>query len=279
MAAWETVYVARHLTPTPSLEHVVQLDRVGKGCLGYVLASQGDAVVVDPGRQIGRCTALLAELGARPIAVIDTHAHADHLSGGPRAAEAWGVPYYLHPDDAVSPFDGTAARLSYRPLEAGGSIPVGRAALRAMHTPGHTLGSVTIMSDDGLALTGDFVFIQSLGRPDLGGQREAWGKLLWQTLERARREWPGDVLILPAHYASETERRADRAVAARFDVIRATNEALTIADAGVFARWLAGLGMPPPQYRAIKVANLGLAELSEADAEALESGPNLCAVK
>ncbi|HEX9611656.1 MAG TPA: rhodanese-like domain-containing protein, partial [Gemmatimonadales bacterium] len=54
MAAWETVYVARRLTPTPSLASVVQLDRVGKGALSYVLVSDGDAVVVDPGRHVDR---------------------------------------------------------------------------------------------------------------------------------------------------------------------------------------------------------------------------------
>jgi len=278
MAAWETVYVARHLAPTPTLEHVVQLDRVGKGCLGYVVASDGQALVVDPGRHVARYEALLRELDVRPIGVLDTHAHADHLSGGPRVAGAWRVPYHLHPGDGVSPFDGAAARLPYKPVADGQRVPVGRATLRVWHNPGHTLGSVTLMSDDGVALTGDFVFIKSLGRPDLGGQAEVWGRMLWQSLEHARRAWPGDVVVLPAHYASEAERRADRAVAARFDVIRATNEALAIADGAAFARWLGGLGTPPQVYRTIKVANLGLAALSEAEADALESGPNRCAV-
>src|SRR6266513_6268160 len=64
MAAWETVYVARHLAPTPSLSHVVQLFRVGKGALSYVLVIDGDAVVVDPGRPLERYDALLEELRA-----------------------------------------------------------------------------------------------------------------------------------------------------------------------------------------------------------------------
>ncbi|MGH7675683.1 MAG: MBL fold metallo-hydrolase, partial [Gemmatimonadales bacterium] len=227
-----------------------------------------------------RYDAVLAQLGLRPVGVIDTHAHADHLSGGPRAAEAWRVPYYLHAADGVSPFDGAAARVRHEPLADGQAIAVGRAALRVAHNPGHTLGSATLMSDDGVALTGDFVFIKSLGRPDLGGQADAWGRLLWQSLERARREWPGDVLVLPAHYASETERRADRAVAARFDVIRATNDALRIVDADAFERWLIqNPTAAPPTYRTIKVTNLGLAQLADADADTLESGPNQCAVK
>lgn len=280
MAAWETVYVARRLSPTPSLAHVVQLDRVGKGALSYVLVSDGDAVIVDPGRHIARYEALLTELGATPAAVVDTHLHADYLSGAHVAAAQWGVPYFLHADDAVSPYDATPGRLAYQPLADGDAIAFGRATLRAAHVPGHTLGSVALLADDGLALTGDFLFVQSVGRPDLAGKAEAWAKLLWHSLERARNGWPGDLLILPAHYAGEAERRADRAIAARFDVIAATNPAAAIQDEQTFLQWIADHGTNFPEaYRTIKEANLGLADVSESEAEALESGPNQCAVK
>ncbi|HLQ23754.1 MAG TPA: rhodanese-like domain-containing protein, partial [Gemmatimonadales bacterium] len=127
MAAWEAVYVARRLTPTPALEHVVQIDRVGKGALSYVLASQGEAVVVDPGRHVERYDALLAELDARPVAVIDTHMHADYLSGAAVAAARWGVSYHLHPDDARSPYDHTPGRGEYRSMADGDRIAFGRA--------------------------------------------------------------------------------------------------------------------------------------------------------
>jgi len=94
-----------------------------------------------------------------------------------------------------------------------------------------------------------------------------------------RGEWSGDLLVLPAHYASETERRADRGVAARFDVIGATNEAMSLKDREAFLEWVREHSTPPPDsYRTIKLANLGLAEVSDADAEMLEFGPNACAV-
>ena len=279
MAAWETVYVARHLSPTPSLSHVVQLDRVGKGALSYVLVSDGDALVVDPGRHIERYDALLTELRATPAAVVDTHIHADYVSGARAAAARWQVPYFLHADDAVSPYDQTPGKLTYQALGDGDTIAFGRASLRAVHVPGHTLGSLALLADDGLALTGDFLFVQSVGRPDLAGRSESWAKLLWQSLERARQTWPGDLLVLPAHYASEAERRADRAVAARFDVISATNTAAAIQDERVFLKWIADHTTNfPDAYRTIKETNLGLVDVAEADAEILESGPNQCAV-
>ncbi|HEU5261000.1 MAG TPA: MBL fold metallo-hydrolase [Gemmatimonadales bacterium] len=280
MAAWETVYLARPLSPTPSLQHVVQLDRVGKGALSYVLVSDGDAVIVDPGRHLERYHTLLQDLGATAAAVVDTHVHADYLSGARAAAERWHVPYFLHPQDARSPYDGADGRFAYQAISDGDTVAFGRATLRVVHVPGHTLGSVTLVADESLALTGDFLFVQSVGRPDLGGQRDTWALLLWQSLERVRREWPGDLLVLPAHYAGERERRADRSVAARFDVVAATNEAVAIQDERTFLAWVsANTPAPPDSYRTIKLANLGLVDVSEADAEILEFGPNQCAVR
>ena len=279
MAAWDTVYLPRRLSPTAALQHVVQLDRVGKGALSYVLVSDRDAVVVDPGRHLEPYETLLRALDATPAAVIDTHMHADYLSGARTAARRWRVPYFLHPDDARSPYDGAEGRVEYQPLGDGDTIAFGRATLVAAHVPGHTLGSLALLADGALALSGDFLFVRSVGRPDLGGQRDAWAARLWDSVERVRRAWAGDLLILPAHYASETERRADRSVAARFDVIAATNEAVLIEERRAFLKWVSDhTGTPPEAYRTIKLANLGLIDVAEADAEILEFGPNACAI-
>ena len=279
MAAWDTLYLPRPLAPTASIEHVIQVDRVGKGALSYVLVSDGDAIVVDPGRHLEPYDALLRELGATAAAVVETHMHADYLSGARAAAARWHVPHFIHPDDARSPYDDTPGRLAYQPLAEGDTIAFGRATLRAMHVPGHTLGSVALVAAETLALTGDFLFVQSVGRPDLGGQRDAWTSRLWASLERARREWPGDLLVLPAHYAGEGERRADRSVAARFDVIAATNEAVAIGDAAAFRAWVARhSSAAPASYRTIKLANLGLVDVPEREMEVLEFGANQCAV-
>jgi glyoxylase-like metal-dependent hydrolase (beta-lactamase superfamily II) len=279
MAAWDAVYLPRTLSPTRTLAHVVQLDRVAKGALSYVLASDGDAVVVDPGRHLDVYETVLRRLSATPAAVIDTHMHADYLSGARDAARRWGVPYFLHPDDARSPYDGTEGRVDYQPLGPGDTIAFGHATLRAEHVPGHTLGSVALRAGDDLALTGDFLFVQSMGRPDLGGQGAEWARLLWQSLERSRRSWPADLLVLPAHYASELERRPDRSVGARLDIILATNAAAAISDEGAFLRWVAEHETPAPEsYRTMKLANLGLLEVPPEEAEILEAGPNQCAV-
>jgi glyoxylase-like metal-dependent hydrolase (beta-lactamase superfamily II)/rhodanese-related sulfurtransferase len=279
MAAWDAVYLRRRLPSTRTLEHVVQLDRVGKGALSYVLVSDKDAVVVDPGRHPEPYEGVLRALGATPAAVIDTHMHADYLSGARAASRRWNVPYFLHGADARSPFDGADGRFDYQPLAAGDTIAFGRATLRTEHVPGHTLGSIALLGEHDFALTGDFLFVQSVGRPDLGGQGHAWARLLWRSLEDVRRRWPPDLLVLPAHYASEAERRPDRSVGARFDVILATNPAAAITDEATFLRWVAEHDSAPPDvYRTIKLANLGLHDFAEEEMEAAESGPSQCAV-
>ena len=102
---------------------------------------------------------------------------------------------------------------------------------------------------------------------------------MWRSLEHVRRRWPPDLLVLPAHYSSELERRPDRSVGARMDVILATNPAAMIKDETTFLRWIADHDTAPPEvYRTIKLANLGLADLTESDIETAEAGPNQCAV-
>jgi len=277
MAAWEQVVVPRPLAPPPGMSHLVQMDRIGKGALGYVLASDGEAVIVDPGRHLEPYAAVLRDLGATPRAVVDTHAHADYLSGAAAAARHWGIPYFLHDADTRSPFDGAPGRLDVRTVGDGDVIAFGRTTLRVEHTPGHTLGSITLLAAGAVALTGDFLFVKSIGRPDLGGRAAEWGPILWQSFERARQEWPADRLVLPAHYSAEDERGANRSVGAPLEAIQRHNPAFRITDGGEFARWIARTPPPPESYRTIKLANIGLVDVSDADAEVLEAGANQCA--
>src|SRR5207245_5546203 len=88
---------------------------------------------------------VLEELGATPAAVIDTHMHADYLSGARAAAARWQVPYFVHADDARSPYDGAEGRFTHQSLTEGDTIAFGRATLVAAHVPGHTLGSTALV--------------------------------------------------------------------------------------------------------------------------------------
>ncbi len=279
MTAWMLAVIAREQAAPAPLTRFVQFDRIGKGALGYLLVSGDEAMVVDPPRDPSAFVAAAREAGARIVAVADTHAHADYISGGPALASAMGVLYYLHPADAVYPYDGTPGKISFEPVRDGKRIRFGKAELEVAHTPGHTEGSVTYRLGNELALTGDFLFVGSVGRPDLGGKTEEWSGVLWGSIERARRAWPGEMTICPAHYASDAERRPDRSVGARFSQILARNGPVGLPGEPEFRAWVRSrAGSFPEAYRRIKAINLGLEQASPAESDELEGGRNECAL-
>lgn len=279
MAAWMRCSIARELeTPAP-LDRFVQFDRIGKGALGYVLISDGEAFIVDPPRDVDAYVAAIAEARAVVVGVADTHAHADYISGGPALAARYGVPYHLHAADRVYPYDGTPGKVEARELVDGQRIRLGRAVVDVVHTPGHTEGSVSFRLGDHFVLTGDFIFVGSVGRPDLGGKTEEWTGVLWESLRRAKSEWPGKVAIYPAHYASAAERNADHTIGQPFVDLCQSNEPLAIDDGQVFARWIEErAGAFPDVYRRIKAINLGLETVDDLEAQELEAGKNQCAL-
>jgi glyoxylase-like metal-dependent hydrolase (beta-lactamase superfamily II) len=148
-----------------------------------------------------------------------------------------------------------------------------------MHTPGHTEGSLTFIVDDAAALTGDFMFVESIGRPDLAGRSGEWAEELWESLQAAREQWPHDMSIYPAHYSSDSERQQDRAVWARFGSLLSNNESLQFEDRNEFLNWVESNKAPFPEvYRKIKAVNIGLVVVSDDEAEELEMGRNECAI-
>lgn len=279
MAAWYRLTLPRELDPPESLDRLIQFDRIGKGCLGYLLVSEGEAVIVDPPLDFSAFLAALREADARLVAVVDTHAHADYVSGAVSLARQLGVPYYLHPADAVYPYDGTPARIEFHALSDGQIIAFGGSALTVAHTPGHTEGSVSLLAEGRVALTGDFLFVESIGRPDLGGKEAAWAHDLWESVERAKARWDRGMAVYPGHYATERERRMGRAVGLPLGTLLQENPILKIANREEFVQLiLDSKASFPESYRKIKAMNLGLLPIDPLEVEELEVGRNECAL-
>lgn len=287
VTGWMRIVLPRELDPPAGFDRLIQFDRVGKGALGYVLASDGEAIVIDPSRDWQRYVEAAGDAGARVAAVADTHVHADYISGAADLARALEVPYYLHPADAVYPYDGTPGNLDHVPLADGAELSVGRGRLLTVHTPGHTEGhaafvagsSATPLADGEAVFTGDFIFVESVGRPDLAGKTDEWCGDLWRSLVRARETWPDTLRILPGHYARDSERNEDRSVERPFGELRVSNAALRMAEEAAFRAWVAGsVTAPPAAYARIKAINVGLVAVSNAEADLLEAGKNECAL-
>jgi glyoxylase-like metal-dependent hydrolase (beta-lactamase superfamily II) len=177
------------------------------GCLAhasYLIGSEGEAAVVDPRRDVGEYLAEADAQGLRIRYVVETHLHADFVSGHRELAERTG---------ATVVFGAKAgAAVPHRPVRDGEEIRVGAVALRFLETPGHTPESVSIVVIDTAAspsprmvLTGDTLFIGDVGRPDLaagrGGTPETMAGLLYDSLHGKLMRLPDDVVVYPAHGA------------------------------------------------------------------------------
>lgn len=283
MIAWGNHYVVRPVISTDSYQ-VYQVDRPARGCLSHVLVSEGQAAIIDPLRHIQQYERLLDETGAELALILDTHAHADHVSGGPGLAEETGAPYYLHPYDGIHPFDMLPARMPYEMLRDGQRLQLGELTIQVIHTPGHTLGQVNFLATapDGRSFlfTGDNIFIESFGRPDLGGQGERWAPIVYETIfERIKSQVPGDALVLPGHYARADEANEDGLFAKSLERLWQENGGLQHADREEFIEYvLSHLPTMPEQYIEIKRVNIGLSSPDENETSELELGKNICAL-
>lgn len=278
MKAWGQHYSTGVEVETPELA-IYQVWRPARGCLSYVVASEGKALVIDPLRHLHPYRELAQKKGFRIEAVIDTHGHADHISGGAALAAESGASYYLHPYDAIHPMDILPATIPYNAIRDGQIFKVGQVELEAMHIPGHTLGLVALRIGDRYLFTGDSICIGSIARPDLGGKAETWAPLHFKSLRKLS-ALPGKITVLPGHFINMTEQNDAGLFAAPLGELNRSNpglQKLAQESQEGFVRYLMD-NLPPfmPEYVDIKRVNAGLLAPSEDKASELELGKNVC---
>jgi rhodanese-related sulfurtransferase len=147
---------------------IYQFVRIGKGCLSYMIVSNGEGALIDATRMTDIYLNFAANIGAKITHVFDTHLHADHISGGRVVAEKTNAIYWLPPKDA------TEVTFGYQPLKDGNIVTIGNTTINihALYSPGHTIGSTSFVVDEKFLLSGDILFIDSIGRPDLAGRQK-----------------------------------------------------------------------------------------------------------
>ncbi len=271
MQAWSGTYDS--VTLEFDELRIVQVRRRGKGCLSYLVGSGDRAFVVDPSADVDVYQRLADEHGWVIERVFDTHLHADHLSGARALAAVTGATLHLNPADTFE--------FPYEPLRDGDrfGLPGGRGlTVSALRTPGHTRGSTVYLVDERAALTGDTLFVDSVGRPDLADQAEAFANDLYDSLHGTLSGLPDDLLVLPGHYGDDVVVRADREVGASLGQLRRELSALSL-DRDTFVAWAAARSVDrPPNYTRIIEANMGRASDPLSVLRQLEVGPNRCAV-
>jgi glyoxylase-like metal-dependent hydrolase (beta-lactamase superfamily II)/rhodanese-related sulfurtransferase len=278
MKAWGEYYSTGVVVETPELA-IYQVWRPARGCLSYVVASNGKALVIDPLRHLHPYQELAQQKGFKIETVMDTHGHADHISGGTALAAESGAPYHLHPYDAIHPMDVLPATIPYNAIRDGQIFKVGQVELEAVHIPGHTLGLVALRIDDRYLFTGDSICIGSIARPDLGGKADTWAPLHFRSLRKLA-ALPGKIIVLPGHFSSMAEQSDAGLFAATLAELNESNPGLQMLareSEESFVRYLLD-NLPPflPEYVDIKRVNAGLLAPSEDKASELELGKNVC---
>lgn len=280
MRAWGGYYATRAVIETPALA-IYQVSRPARGCLSYVVARDGKAIVIDPLRHLQSYRNLLREKNLALEAVIDTHGHADHISGGVALAAETGCRYWLHPYDAIHPIDMLPATIAYEPLRDAQVFQIGKQQLEVLHIPGHTLGLVALRLADNYLFTGDSIFIRSIARPDLGGKADAWAPLHAHSLQKLAK-LPDSMIILPGHFSGLDEADATGLFAASLGDLKRRNDGLRVLqqenETGFIRYLLESLPKFIPEYVDIKRVNAGLLAPDEDAASTLELGKNVCAL-
>ena len=277
--AWGNHY-AVHRVPTDEGPAIYQLSRPARGCLSYLIESDGVAVVVDPLRHIQNYLDLAASVEAKIGLIIDTHGHADHISGGAALARKTGAPYLLHPYDGIHPIDVLPATVPYGFLEDNQRFELGEIEIMTLHIPGHTLGNVALLLNGSFLFTGDSIFVESIARPDLGGRGETWAPLHYQSLRRLM-ALADEIVVLPGHFSHRAEARAGQVFGAQLGELKQENEGLLQAQGNEqdFVKYiLASLPRFPEEYIEIKRVNAGLSDPDEERSSELELGKNVCAL-
>jgi glyoxylase-like metal-dependent hydrolase (beta-lactamase superfamily II) len=176
----------------------------GLGCASYMVGceAQGIAAVIDPDREVQKYLDVAASRGLNITHIIETHLHADHVSGNTDLAARTGADIYVH--------EASDAEYEHKNLKHHDIIELGNIRLRVMHTPGHTPESITLLVSDTtraeepwLALTGDTLFVGDIGRPDLVGVEAARGlaRNMHESLFEKILPLNDSLLIYPGHGA------------------------------------------------------------------------------
>ena len=255
---------------------IYQFVRIGKGCLSYMVISNGEAAIIDSTRMSDVYLDFAESQGAKITHVFDTHLHADHISGGRIIAQKTNATYWLPPKDA------TDVIFEYQALENGNDVKIGNTMINihALYSPGHTIGSTSFVIDEKFLLSGDILFIDSIGRPDLAGMAEDWVLDLRESLYTRFRELSEDLLVLPAHFMIINELNEDGSVHAKLGILFANNHGLNIQDEDTFRKLVTeNLPPQPNAYQEIRQTNMGIITPDEEQQREMEIGPNRCAVR
>ncbi len=249
---------------------IIQVEKIGKGCLSHIIGSNGEAVVIDPTYPPSKYAEFAQKEGLKITGVIDTHQHADHVSAAKDLSQMTGAKLYLSKLEEY--------KLESEKIEDGNTISFGAKQLKVIHTPGHTPGSMSFVLDDKYVFSGDILFVEGIGRPDLRDQAEEFATKLYDTLHNKLLKFGDDVKIFPTHHDEGVNPTKDGIF---YTTVQSAKK-LPLLDLGQteFVSKVVSITTPRPMnYSMIIKINKGMIPISPAQIPDLEMGPNRCSIR
>ena len=268
MSLWSQVLGATVLKENDIV--IIQVEKIGKGCLSHIIGSNGEAVVIDPTYPPSKYLEYAQKEGLKITKVIDTHQHADHVSAAKELSQITGSKLYLSKLEEY--------KLESEKIEDGSSISFGTKQLLVMHTPGHTPGGMSFVLDDKYVFSGDILFVEGIGRPDLRDQAEEFAAKLYDTLHNKILKFDDNVRIFPTHHSEGVNPTKDGIYYTT--VQNAKKLPLIDLDKTEFVNKVVGITTPRPMnYSMIIKINKGIIPIAPEQIPDLEMGPNRCSIR
>jgi len=251
-----------------------QFIRPGKASLSYGLVCGKELIVFDPSRTSDVYLDFAKAHDLQLTKVFETHLQADYISGNRAIKHAVNAEIYAHEGDF------SMAVFEYRRIKDGDTVKCsGDDLLTVIHTPGHTPGSTSYLIDDRYLISGDAVFIKSIGRPDLGGMVDEWSGFLFETIQNVLLKMDHSIQVLPGHYMDWSEMTSDGKFMESLGAIIKNNAGIYhCGDIGEFTDFIkANMRKQPDVYAEIRKINAGLIEPSPEEQKTMDIGKNECA--
>jgi glyoxylase-like metal-dependent hydrolase (beta-lactamase superfamily II)/rhodanese-related sulfurtransferase len=249
---------------------IIQFRRTGKGCLSYLISSNNEAIIVDASLPIEVYREFLAKENSKLKYVIETHIHADHLSRSKQLAESNQATLYLPAPNKVN-FD-------FEPVTGNTVLQIGSISIKAIQTPGHTAESTSYLINEQVLLTGDTLFIDGVGRPDLKASNEEAiqrSQILYQSLQKLLALDEG-IIVLPAHTGQPVE-FDNKPIQTTIGKIKKSVAILHLKEEDFINTIMQRIPPTPANYLSIVEKNIQ-GDFSDINPVDLEAGANRCAI-
>ena len=249
---------------------IIQFRRTGKGCLSYIVASKNEAIIVDASLPVETYQEFLVKKKLLLKHVIETHIHADHLSRSKQIADNNKATLHLPAPNKVNFY--------FIPVTGSTVFQIGSIRIKTIQTPGHTLESTSYLIDNKVLLTGDTLFINGVGRPDLKANNDEAtqkSKMLYQSLQKLL-ALDENIIVLPAHTSQPVE-FDNTPIQTTIGSIKQNVAMLKLSEEEFINTILQRIPPTPANYLSIVEKNIK-GDFSDINPVDLEAGANRCAI-